>query len=207
MQVFILLRRMFVQMSRNKLMLTIQLAHHIISGLSLGLCFYRIGNDASQILANFKFFIAIMVFYCYTYIMSPILLFPFEIELIKREYFNRWYSLKAYYTALTLSNIPIIVLFSVIFNVIIYIVTNQPLDARRFFYFNVICILTSLTSYGFGITIGSIFKPTAGACVGSTIGMYLILMCIHDMGYGDSVSTPVKVLLLTTFPRHSLAGV
>ncbi|GJQ84325.1 hypothetical protein Trydic_g5263 [Trypoxylus dichotomus] len=205
-QISILFRRMCVQMSRNKLMLTIQLAHHIISGLSLGLSFYRIGNDASQILANFKFLIAIMVFYCYTYIMSPILLFPFEIELIKREYFNRWYSLKAYYTALTLSNIPIMVLFSVIFNVIIYTVTGQPMDVRRFFFFNVICILTSLTAYGFGVTIGSIFKPTVGACVGSTIGMYLIVMCIHDMGYGDTIPMPVKVLMLMTFPRQGLNG-
>lgn len=73
-QVGILLKKMFLQMCRNKIALTIQFSHHIIFGLSLGVIFFNTGNDASQSLATFKFFVSLMVFYLYTYIISPILL-------------------------------------------------------------------------------------------------------------------------------------
>lgn len=37
------------------------------------------------------------------------ILVPLEMKLMKREYFNRWYGLKAYYTALTVSTLPLMV--------------------------------------------------------------------------------------------------
>ncbi|KAK9695455.1 ABC-2 type transporter [Popillia japonica] len=205
-QVGILLKKMFLQMCRNKIALTIQFSHHIISGLSLGVIFFNTGNDASQSLATFKFFVSLMVFYLYTYIISPILLFPFELEIIKRQYFNRWYSLKAYYTALTLFNIPHLVSFSLIFNVIIYISTGQPLEAHRFFFFNVVCILTGLTAYGIGITLGSICSPTVGACAGSTLAAYLIIITTYGMGVRNAVPIFAKILMMTAFPRHGVIG-
>lgn len=32
---------------------------------------------------------------------------PSEIPIISREYFNRWYSLKSYYLAVTVADIPL----------------------------------------------------------------------------------------------------
>jgi hypothetical protein len=34
---------------------------------------------------------------------SPV---PTAVKLLKREYFNRWYGLKAYYMAITVASIP-----------------------------------------------------------------------------------------------------
>lgn len=34
---------------------------------------------------------------------------PLEVKLLRREYFNRWYSLKAYYMALTIASLPLLV--------------------------------------------------------------------------------------------------
>lgn len=45
------------------------------------------------------------------YIVCYFSLVPSELRMIRREYFNRWYSLKAYYAALTLSTLPIMVCF------------------------------------------------------------------------------------------------
>lgn len=34
---------------------------------------------------------------------------PYEVKLLRREHFNRWYSLRAYYVAIQLSKIPTMV--------------------------------------------------------------------------------------------------
>ncbi|GBP92174.1 ATP-binding cassette sub-family G member 4 [Eumeta japonica] len=90
--------------------LWIQLLHHVLSAVLLGGIFYKVGNNGDAPIVNFKFCISVLVFFMYTYLMIPVLLFPMEVRLLRREYFNRWYSLKAYYAALTFSTIPVMIL-------------------------------------------------------------------------------------------------
>lgn len=73
-QFTILLGRMLLQMKRNKTMLWIQLLHHVISGLLVGGIFFGIGDDASQVLANFKYCVSIVAFFMYTHVMVPVLI-------------------------------------------------------------------------------------------------------------------------------------
>lgn len=73
-QFTILIRRMFLQMSRNKTMLYIQFFHHLLSGLLLGGIYFGTGNDATQTIAIFKYCISINVFFMYTHVMAPVLL-------------------------------------------------------------------------------------------------------------------------------------
>ncbi|KPJ06939.1 ATP-binding cassette sub-family G member 4 [Papilio machaon] len=106
-QFFILTKRMFIQSRRNSITLWIQLVHHVVSAVLLGSIFLFVGNDAAVPIVNFKFCISVLVFFMYTYIMIPVLLFPMEVRMLRREYFNRWYGLKAYYAALTFSSLPV----------------------------------------------------------------------------------------------------
>lgn len=73
-QFLILLGRMFLQMSRNKTMIWIQIIHHLISGGLLGSIFFGIGNDAGMAVSNFNFCLSVMVFFVYTHVMVPVLL-------------------------------------------------------------------------------------------------------------------------------------
>lgn len=73
-QFCVLLSRMFTQMRRNKPMLWIQLLHHILSGLIIGSIFIGIGDDAAQMLANFKYCMSVLAFFMYTYVMVPVLI-------------------------------------------------------------------------------------------------------------------------------------
>lgn len=73
-QFWVLLGRMFMQMRRNKPMLWIQLLHHILSGLIVGSIFFGIGDDAAQMLANFKYCMSVLAFFMYTYVMVPVLI-------------------------------------------------------------------------------------------------------------------------------------
>lgn len=73
-QFTIILCRMLLQMRRNKTMLLIQLFHHVISGFLVGGIFFGIGDDASQVLANFKYCVSIVAFFMYTHVMVPVLI-------------------------------------------------------------------------------------------------------------------------------------
>lgn len=80
---------------------------------------------------------------------------PQEVQLVKREYFNRWYGLKAYYAALVCSRTPATILFSLIFLIVVYPLTSQPLEIPRILMFTTICILVALISESMGTVISA----------------------------------------------------
>lgn len=43
---------------------------------------------------------------------------PSEVKLLKREYFNRWYSLRPYFIALQISKVPTMVISWIILNLL-----------------------------------------------------------------------------------------
>lgn len=49
--------------------------------------------------------------------MAIVFLVPMEVHLLRREYFNRWYSLKAYYAALSFATMPAMVRILIVCNV------------------------------------------------------------------------------------------
>lgn len=76
--------------------------------------------------------------------------------MVKREHFNRWYSAVAYYLALTIVDIPALILNNIVFVSITYFMTNQPLEAFRVSLFFLITLLVGFTSQGLGILLGSL---------------------------------------------------
>lgn len=76
----------------------------------------------------------------------------------KREHFNGWYSSSSYYLALFLSDLPITVVCSTIYVILIYVLTNQPLESFRLLNVILVAILTCLSAQAYGILIGSLFN-------------------------------------------------
>lgn len=83
---------------------------------------------------------------------------PLELPIITREHFNRWYSLRAYYIAMTLADIPIQILCSLVYLVVTYLMTEQPLQWQRFGLFVAICIMVCLVAQALGLLVGAIFS-------------------------------------------------
>jgi len=103
-------------------------------GLVVGGMFFQFGNDASMTIFNYGFIFITIIVFMYTPLMPVLLqcklfpskyllptvslefcnftyvpmliLVPKEVQLLKREYFNRWYGLNAYFCALTCSQLP-----------------------------------------------------------------------------------------------------
>lgn len=101
-----------------------------------------------------------------------------EMSILLKEHFNRWYSLKAYYTTITLLDLPISVSFSnyfqfsiallkynpfqivgsFLFTVIIYYWSHQPLEWSRFLMFFAISTLVVFVGQSFGLMVGAWFN-------------------------------------------------
>ncbi|CAH2237109.1 jg24448 [Pararge aegeria aegeria] len=77
-QFSILLVRMLVQISRNHQALWIQTVHHVMCGVLVGLCFFGTANDGSQMFNHLKMCVGLVIFFAYTQIMVPVLVYPQE---------------------------------------------------------------------------------------------------------------------------------
>ncbi|KAL1452209.1 hypothetical protein WDU94_006505, partial [Cyamophila willieti] len=102
-----LYHRMTLQILRNRLGLKIQFYHHLMCGLAVGIVFYGKSNDGTQFFNHMKFCMGVILFHVYTQCMVQVLLFPTEVKLLKKEYFNQWYGLKALLSCLAAFKGPI----------------------------------------------------------------------------------------------------
>lgn len=76
---------------------------------------------------------------------------------MKREVFNRWYSIRAYATAFVLFDLPITLVCIFEFVSISYVMTNQPLEMHRYVIFLLILLGLSFAAQGLGIMFSASF--------------------------------------------------
>ncbi|KAF2900586.1 hypothetical protein ILUMI_05599 [Ignelater luminosus] len=205
-QFSILFSRMILQIKRNKKAIWIQLFHHTLCGVLFGLLFSGIGNNASFTVSNFKYCVCVLVFFVYTYIMSPVILFPSEVRLLKREYFNRWYGLKPYFLAVSLRSLPLMLVLGMAFIIITYLLTDQPMELDRFVWFSFASILVGVASEGLGTTIGSICSITNGSMVAPAVAAPLVFFCIYGMGYGQYIGRVMNIIIYTSYMRVGIVA-
>jgi len=83
---------------------------------------------------------------------------PLEVQLLKREYFNRWYGLTSYFFAYSLARLPALVFCTSLYVVIAYFMTDQPLEWYRFSVFLITMLTVGCISESLGMVLGSIFN-------------------------------------------------
>lgn len=159
-QFFILFQMFLLKILRNRVALAIQFFHHIACGLFIGIIFFNAANDGKRMFDHLKFCMGAIFFVVYTQIMTPVLTYPSELRVVKKECFNRWYSLTPYYLAVTLSRVPFQIFFNLIFSSLVYFLAGLPHEFDRFFMFALIGIITSFVAEGLGLWIGATFNVT-----------------------------------------------
>ncbi|XP_065199551.1 ATP-binding cassette subfamily G member 4 [Planococcus citri] len=202
-----LYRRMTLQMYRNKIALNIQFYHHLLCAIAVGVVYFDKAKDGEEFFNHLKFCLGVVLFHTFTYCMIPVITFPFEIKLLKREYFNRWYSLRPYYIAMQLARLPTMIFFSMIFLTVAYFMTGLPIETYRFFVFCVIGVIVSLTAEGMGMFIGSIFSVTNGSAVAPLTLAPFLGLATYGFDFAKEIPWYISILMKMSFLRSGTVGI
>ncbi|XP_039950237.1 ATP-binding cassette sub-family G member 1 [Bactrocera tryoni] len=208
MQYKLLLARMMVQMWRDKSYIKLRFYMNIVLALIIGSIYRGVGDDASKAFFNFGFAFTIIIAYLYLPMMPVLLQFPTEMKFLKREYFNQWYHLSSYYAAMISSKLPFMFVLAVIYLIMVYIMSSQPLELFRFCMLFLIAFLTAMTSESLGLLISSHLSLVNAMFMGPVVAVPLILLSCYGIGYGKAVYIHplMRYLMQLSYLRHGMEG-
>ncbi|KAG5672562.1 hypothetical protein PVAND_002680 [Polypedilum vanderplanki] len=157
-QLALLVSRNYIISHRNITLIIQRLLISFVVGLMVGGMYLGIGQEGSHTFSTFKYIFVSAFFLLYISYYSQQTSFPLELPIVKREVFNRHYSSSAYYLALSLTDIPMTIICTLIYLLITYFMTDQPHDVERATAFFSIGLLTSFVAQGFGHFASSMFE-------------------------------------------------
>ncbi|XP_067010233.2 ATP-binding cassette sub-family G member 1 [Anabrus simplex] len=178
MQFLLLYSRNLTILRRDYSLLAARIAAHVLIGILFGYLYRNCGYGANTVLANFVYVYGTVLFLQYTGKMGVTMSFPVEMRTLRREHFNRWYSLGPYFMSLLSIEIPLQILVSLLYLIITYLLTSQPLELDRMFLFFSLAIAASLTALGAGLFIGATLPVKIAVFVGP-----IVLVALSMFGF------------------------
>ncbi|XP_057375116.1 ATP-binding cassette sub-family G member 1-like [Daphnia carinata] len=204
-QVTVLLRRTWCTIWREQILTTMRLTLHVCISILIGLVYWQIGNDAHSIYNNAGMLFFSLIFILYAAMMPTFLTFNLEREVLIREHLNRWYSLKAYYLAKTLADIPFQIFFPTVYLIPVYLMTNQPLCIERFLMLWTIAICISLVGQGIGLFFGAAFDIPVASYF-APISCIPFLLVSGFMSKFDAIPAYLNWITYLSFLHYSFEG-
>ncbi|CAB3223946.1 unnamed protein product [Arctia plantaginis] len=204
-QFWVVLKRTLLFSRRDWTLMYLRLFAHILVGFLIGALYYNIGNDGSKVLSNLGFLFFNMLFLMYTSMTITILSFPLEMPVLVKEHFNRWYSLRSYYMAITVSDIPFQAIFCVIYVVIVYLLTSQPAEWFRFAMFLISCLLISFVAQSVGLVVGAAMNVQNGVFLAPVMSVPFLLFSGFFVSF-NAIPVYLRWITYLSYIRYGFEG-
>ncbi|KAL0880636.1 hypothetical protein ABMA27_001862 [Loxostege sticticalis] len=204
-QFWVVLKRTLLFSRRDWTLMYLRLFAHILVGFLIGALYYDIGDDGSKVLSNLGFLFFNMLFLMYTSMTITILSFPLEMPVLVKEHFNRWYSLRSYYLAITVSDIPFQAIFCVIYVVIVYLLTSQPAVWFRFAMFLSSCLLISFVAQSVGLVVGAAMNVQNGVFLAPVMSVPFLLFSGFFVSF-NAIPKYLRWITYLSYIRYGFEG-
>ncbi|GLV33101.1 uncharacterized protein CBL_10448 [Carabus blaptoides fortunei] len=201
----IILYRMYLQRTRDVVATLMSFLIYMFVAVINALLFQNVGQNAASAFSLYRCQVSTMMIHLYCSMIESLLIFPTHIQLIKREHFNRWYSLTAYFWARTVFAVPIQIFYSSAYTLVVFGPTGIPMELDRMMKFILICVLFALISETVGLCVATAMNIVNGLFFAQIVMSPLIMFLEFGWGYTE-IPIFMQIVIHADYLHYALEG-